>query len=682
MLFYEFRMDCEYAGKKTLAKAFEESRHDGWTAVARVNELLCEEKDEAQYIFISSGNPRTWQMAAAFSEKTKVALPMVEELLKPALKERGGVKSFSVSNLREVTAKEFQLARRKADDANFLDDCRRALFNFDLDYFDNGEFKLQEELEKEEPLPKKAVMARVKELLADQSFLDELARIYSDKNVRRFHGHPVHYKITAGNRESAISIVRLLVGALHSQGRLLGRRLSIISEITETCYDESDMVNLFSQAAGTTLAIELRGSNESHNNYASAYERVTEFISGLVKRFHQDVLCIFIERTDNPGFTPSLIAKVEEHIDIIAISEGAGNREEAAGYLRRLVKDADFEVMDRAEIEDSLGEKTTFTASDLYGIYNRFYKEGLKNKLYRAYKTVNYVSAGKKKKESGDAYERLQSMVGLIEVKKIIDQIIAANQVQKMRSEVGLAKQRSTMHMIFTGNPGSAKTTVARLLAEILKKEGVLESGEFVECGRGDLVGKYVGWTAPQVKEKFRQARGGVLFIDEAYSLVDDRDGCYGDEAINTIVQEMENRRDSVIVIFAGYKDKMEGFLAKNEGLRSRIAFHVDFPNYDANDLTEILSLLAKERGYEVDEAILSRCREIFRTACKEKEFGNGRFVRNLLEQALLKQSRRIIEESGGNPVSKDELLRLEASDFEVNLTDRYAKTSAGIGFV
>ena len=236
--------------------------------------------------------------------------------------------------------------------------------------------------------------------------------------------------------------------------------------------------------------------------------------------------------------------------------------------------------------------------------------------------------------------------------------------------------------MIFTGNPGSAKTSVARLLAEILKKEGVLESGAFVECGRSDLVGQFVGWTAPKVAKKFREARGGVLFIDEAYSLVEYRNGSFGDEAINTIVQEMENQRDNIIVIFAGYKEKMEGFLAKNEGLRSRIAFHVDFPDYNAEELTQILSLMAKDRGYEMDNQLLARCREIFQAACGEKEFGNGRFARNLLEQALLKQSQRIMEESAGKAMTRKELSQLAPSDFDVNISNRYKKQSVSIGFV
>lgn len=681
MLFFEFNLECDYAGEKTLAKVFEESHSQGRRAVADINDALCDEGDDERYIFISGGNPQIWQMAAAFNSKAKVSEQGLQELLKTALKEKGGVKSFSVSGLREITAKDFIKVVEKADDANYLNDCRRRLRNIEIDYFENSEFKLREELQEADALTKRAAMTRAKELLADQSLLDELARIYSDKNVRCFHGHPVHYKIVAGNQETAMAITRLLAETLFSCGRLVSRRLAIISEIREGCYNERDLENLFRQAAGTTLVIELRGSNEEHANYASAYERVTEFISDLVKKYHQKALCVFVERTDNPGFTPSLMTKVEEYLDIIAINEGTGSRKEAAGYLRRLVKTAEFEVMDEKEIKESLGEKTTFTASELYGIYSSFFKDGLKNKVYRAYKTATYATAEKKKTE-GEAYERLQEMVGLTEVKKIIDQIIAANKVQKMRLEVGLAKQRSSMHMIFTGNPGSAKTTVARLLAEILKKEGVLDSGVFVECGRSDLVGQFVGWTAPQVQRKFRQARGGVLFIDEAYSLVDDRNGCFGDEAINTIVQEMENQRDSVIVIFAGYKEKMEGFLAKNEGLRSRIAFHVDFPDYNAEELTQILSLMAKDRGFEMDNQLLARCREIFQTACGEKEFGNGRFARNLLEQALLKQSQRIMEESAGKAMTRKELSQLAPSDFDVNISNRYKKRSVSIGFV
>ena len=170
-------------------------------------------------------------------------------------------------------------------------------------------------------------------------------------------------------------------------------------------------------------------------------------------------------------------------------------------------------------------------------------------------------------------------MTGLNNVKSLADRILAFYRLEKKREKFGIESCDISRHMIFTGNPGCAKTTVARLIAEILSEEQILETGAFVECGRSDLVGRYVGWTAKCVKRKFREAKGGVLFIDEAYSLLDDSHS-FGDEAINTIVQEMENMRKEVIVIFAGYPVPMNDFLERNEGLNSRIAFHVSFDDY------------------------------------------------------------------------------------------------------
>ena len=146
--------------------------------------------------------------------------------------------------------------------------------------------------------------------------------------------------------------------------------------------------------------------------------------------------------------------------------------------------------------------------------------------------------------------------------------------------------------MVFTGNPGTAKTTVARLFAEIMKDEAILSTGKFVEVGRADLVGQHVGHTAPLVKKKFRDAQGGVLFIDEAYSLCDSYENGFGDEAINTIVQEMENHRDDVIVIFAGYPEPMKQFLDRNPGMQSRIAFQIEFEDYTTEELCAITKLL------------------------------------------------------------------------------------------
>jgi SpoVK/Ycf46/Vps4 family AAA+-type ATPase len=235
--------------------------------------------------------------------------------------------------------------------------------------------------------------------------------------------------------------------------------------------------------------------------------------------------------------------------------------------------------------------------------------------------------------------------------------------------------------MVFTGNPGCAKTTVARLLCDILRKEEVLKTGNFVECGRADLVGRYVGWTAKAVKARFREAKGGILFIDEAYSLVDDSNS-FGAEAINTIVQEMENARDEVIVIFAGYPEPMERFIEQNEGMRSRIAFHLKFPDYNPDELMGIMDLMLKKKELEMDLPARSECKRIFELACDVPDFGNGRFVRNLLEQAIMKQAGRLLPPGIKKRPSKSEITLLKKEDFQVNISQMLKnETKLEIGF-
>lgn len=218
------------------------------------------------------------------------------------------------------------------------------------------------------------------------------------------------------------------------------------------------------------------------------------------------------------------------------------------------------------------------------------------------------------------------------------------------------------MHMVFTGNPGTAKTTAARLFARIMRDNGLLSKGQLVEVGRGDLVGKYVGWTAQTVQAKFREAKGGVLFIDEAYSLVDGHSGSFGDEAINTIVQEMENHREDVVVIFAGYPDEMESFLQKNPGLRSRIAFHVPFADYNAEELCKIAELMGKSKGVCFDADAQEKLHAVFEDARKRSDFGNGRFVRNILEQAKMNQASRLLEYDYAD-ITTEEIKTIKAVD-------------------
>ena len=341
-------------------------------------------------------------------------------------------------------------------------------------------------------------------------------------------------------------------------------------------------------------------------------------------------------------------------------------------------KQTDFPATEE-EAKRLLPRKKLYTATEVYGVYQKWYGNGLRSKVYTSYQHCAAVKLPDKK-VSSEPYKELQDMVGLTEIKKIVDQIIAMGKATKLRSSMGMDTYKTSLHMIFTGNPGSAKTTVARLIAQILKMEGVLDSGSFVECGRSDLIAKYVGWTAKQVKRKFFEAKGGILFIDEAYALNDDTQS-FGDEAINTIVQEMENCREDVIVIFAGYPEKMKDFLGKNEGLRSRIAFHLNFPDYNADELLQILHLQVKQKGYHLSDEVDEKCRMLFEEATKGEEFGNGRFARNLLEQAMMKQAERIMADCGKKKVSRAKLTELRAEDFDVNVSKRVRKRHNPIGF-
>ena len=249
-----------------------------------------------------------------------------------------------------------------------------------------------------------------------------------------------------------------------------------------------------------------------------------------------------------------------------------------------------------------------------------------------------------KERRPGIAKKELDNMIGLASVKEIIHKAIAHYKLNKLCIDKGIAREKASLHMVFTGNPGTAKTSVARLFAEILKDEKVLSTGIFVEVGRADLVGDHVGSTAPLVKRKFKEAQGGVLFIDEAYSLCDGYVNGFGDEAINTLVQEMENHRDDVIVIFAGYTEPMQKFLDRNPGMLSRIAFQVEFEDYSTDELCDIAKLMVSEKHLTITDAAMNKLRNNFDMVLEENDYGNGRYVRKTLEEAEMNLAERVLQ--------------------------------------
>lgn len=662
----------------------EQGKIDKWKKVLHdMNgslDFLCEDEDECN-IFATHGESQKLYFHISCGEQEKSLLKVSSIITNLLIDEYDAVEA-KMKSVSEISVEVFQAAIRKAENSGYIIGRTGWIFSdMGIDYFDNTYFKLSEILSSFDSLSLEMALKKAGELLAPSSFSEELHRIYSSENEKKFYGHPVHYKITAGSKESAHEMMKLLVSALYSNKRIPSIRINSIYNIHTNCYDEKDVLDLFERAKGTTVAIELSGIGDADTNYASAYEEVIEYLSDLVVQYKKNVLFIFIEISKTPGFSSNMMTRIGKKIDVIELVEGAGDRVQALEYLNRLADTSCYAKFKDQSMEEALPrDKECFMPWEIHECFQTWCNDSLKRSIYRAYDTRKEVIVEEKVQEKADAYGKLQAMIGLREVKEIVDQILASYQMQKARKELGLKSETFSCHMLFTGNPGSAKTTVARLLASILKAEGILPSGAFVECGRSDLVGKYVGWTAKTVASKFEQARGGVLFIDEAYALVDDANS-FGDEAINTIVQEMENNRDSVIVIFAGYPEKMMDFLDKNEGLRSRIAFHIDFPDYNAEELTEIIKLMAREKGYQIDIEIEKKCMDIFRDACCQPEFGNGRYARNLLEQAIMKQSMRIFKENKGKTLDKKTLMAMDVSDFEVNVIPKKEEKPV-IGFV
>ena len=257
--------------------------------------------------------------------------------------------------------------------------------------------------------------------------------------------------------------------------------------------------------------------------------------------------------------------------------------------------------------------------------------------------------------------KEMDEIVGLVKVKDYVRSLQSHIRMQELRREQGMKVSSISKHMIFTGNPGTGKTTIARLLARYMKAIGALSKGQLVEVTRADLVAKYVGQTAPLTMSVIKSAIGGVLFIDEAYSLYRGNEDSFGLECIDTIVKAMEDNRDDLIVILAGYKKEMEVFLESNSGLKSRFPNLIDFPDYTGEELQKIAVLQAKGKGYVISEETYLPLQEYFTKVqeVRAAEAGNGRLARNIVEEAILKQSNRLVE----NPSQKLDELRLEDFD-------------------
>ena len=259
----------------------------------------------------------------------------------------------------------------------------------------------------------------------------------------------------------------------------------------------------------------------------------------------------------------------------------------------------------------------------------------------------------------------LDNLTGLEKVKEIIKEITAYAKMQKIRQAHNLKSAPLVLHMVFKGNPGTGKTTVARILGRLFQDIGILPKGHLVEIERADLVGEYIGHTAQKTRVQINKALGGILFIDEAYSLARGGDKDFGKEAIDTLVKAAEDHKDQLIVILAGYKKEMELFMLSNPGLKSRFPIQITFPDYGREELMEIAGKMAREREYIMSKAARNYLYNFLEDVnAKTLNFSNARLVRNLIEKAIRKQAARLVHSH--NP-SREQLVSLEEVDFAVD---------------
>lgn len=499
----------------------------------------------------------------------------------------------------------------------------------------------------------------------DDSLKKELANLAAHKKTMSCKGNVAHYVISGRSIDATRDIAETLVGQLYAAKRLSTRRMVLINDIHPDIFrGNSHLEELIENNLGGCIVVDL---TERFGCDPVAYGMASEYLENLIKKYRNDCLFIFTYNIDKPGFSYTLLNKLNRYVLPVKIREGSGDRKAAVSYMQNLIKLSDYsKYAKQAEEFMTRFKGDRFSQTDVLHAYEQFEPWCVNKNILKSYDyDISDDFMMDRDENEASAQAKLDNMIGLGIVKEKIADIIAADQVEKERkSRMGISCNTGTMHMVFAGNPGSAKTTVAKLFAGIAKEKGIVKSGIFVERSGVELDGML---TVYNIRNAFEAAVGGVLFIDEAYAIK-------SDIAVTALIQEMENRREEVIVVLAGYNGRMKSFMELNEGLVSRVPYWIDFPDYDENELTSIFKLMLKERGLSATDDAVNEAHYIFEKIRHMENFGNGRYVRNLLDRAIQKQSVRLLDEKGDlSLIPEDELLlitRADICDLEEGLKD------------
>lgn len=496
---------------------------------------------------------------------------------------------------------------------------------------------------------------------------NEITRIKSNKN-KVFLGHPVHYLIKAHSNRTTRGIHNKLTALLVENHRLMSSKVvSLEFERPENPNFETGMA----LASGGSMLIDLIDQDLSRLGGHHLNALMTELVQFMHDNEHK---VLFSIRYDNEeGRVINAFLEKAAGFTFVRIHPELMTYNQA---VQMLTSEAQRYQLDPALFTGLIDkEQVLFTENEVMNLFSKQQAILLHDTFFPEYANITVHQVKALADSKGKAHKELMSLIGLTKVKELINKLIAQQKAYPVLAELGIAPQNFSRHMVFTGDPGTAKTTVARLYGKIMKDNGLLKSGHFIEAGRADLVAEYVGQTAVKVSEIFKRARGGVLFLDEIYSLVDDRRGSFGDEALATIVQLTENYRDELIVIFAGYSDKMKDFLNVNPGLASRINFNVHFDNYTVEELVEISKHIALNQGYKLSSSVQQHISILAKSSMNKPNFGNGRYIRNVVEEAIMNHVSELFGEGKEIP-SKEDILTLEVSDFRELPLDVYDDSS------